>query len=75
MNQDIFEQDLINILGRDMEESRIIDDKMEEAYARIRQMKGNRKKTGKEGKKGRQPLSRHLLSVPSIRHWQKRFLL
>lgn len=29
MNQDIFEQDLINILGRNLEESRMIDDKME----------------------------------------------
>ncbi len=50
MNQDIFEQDLINILGRNLEESRIIDDKMEEAYARIRQMKGSRKKGGRKGK-------------------------
>ena len=52
MNQDIFEQDLINILGRNLEESRMIDDKMEEAYARIRQMKGSRKKGGRKGKTG-----------------------
>ncbi len=50
MNQDIFEQDLINILGRNLEESRMIDDKMEEAYAKIRQMKGSRKKGGRKGK-------------------------
>ncbi len=50
MNQDIFDQDLINILGRNLEESRMIDDKMEEAYARIRQMKGSRKKGGRKGK-------------------------
>ena len=35
MNQDIFEQDLINILGRNLEESRMIDDKKEEAYERL----------------------------------------
>lgn len=50
MNQDIFEQDLINILGGDLEESRMIDDKMEEAYIKIRQMKGSSKKGRKKGK-------------------------
>lgn len=50
MNQDIFERDLINILGGDLEESRVIDDKMEEAYIKIRQMKGSSKKGRKKGK-------------------------
>lgn len=50
MNQDIFERDLINILGGDLEESRVIDDKMEEAYIKIRQMKGSSNKGGKKGK-------------------------
>lgn len=52
MNQNVFERELTNILGRDLEESRVIDDKMEEAYAKIRQMKGTPEKAGKKGVTG-----------------------
>lgn len=49
MNQNVFEKDLMDILGRDLKESRMVDDKMEEAYTKIRQMTENHKKIGKKG--------------------------
>lgn len=58
MSQNVFEQELTNILGSDLEESQIIDDKMEAAYAKIREMKG---KNGKTGKKGKTALLRRIM--------------
>lgn len=52
MNQNVFEQELTNILGSNLEESQIIDDKMKAAYDKIRQMKGTGKKSRKKGRAG-----------------------
>lgn len=62
MNQNVFEQELINVLGGDLEESQIIDDKMEEAYAKIRQMKGTHKKA--KGKAGL--LKRAMIGISTV---------
>lgn len=62
MNQNIFEQELINVLGGDLEESRVIDDKMEEAYAKIRQMEGTHKK--EKGKTGL--LRRTMIGISTV---------
>ena len=62
MNQNVFEQELINVLGGDLEESRIIDDKMEEAYAKIRQMEGTHKKA--KGKAGL--LKRAMIGISTV---------
>lgn len=64
MKQNVFEQDLINILGSNLEESRIIDDKMEAAYAKIRQMEGKSKKTAKKGKTGL--LKRAMIGISTV---------
>ena len=52
MDQSVFEQELMNVLGGDLEENRLIDEKMEAAYDKIRQMEKSRKKTGKKGGMG-----------------------
>lgn len=64
MSQNVFEQELINILGSDLEESQMIDDKMEAAYAKIREMKGKNKKTGKKGQTGL--LRRIMLGISTV---------
>ncbi len=64
MSQNVFEQELINILGSDLEESQIIDDKMEAAYAKIREMKGKNEKTGKKGQIGL--LRRIMLGISTV---------
>lgn len=48
MNQNISVQELKDILSKDLEDSRIINDKMEEAYDKIRHMAENPKKSGKK---------------------------
>lgn len=50
MRQNISEQELKNILGKDLEDSRLIDAKMEEAYEQIRRQAGT-KNGEKEGGK------------------------
>lgn len=64
MSQNVFEQELINILGSNLEESQMIDDKMEAAYAKIREMKGKKEKTGKKGQTGL--LRRIMLGISTV---------
>lgn len=64
MSQNVFEQELINILGRDLEESRLIDDKMGEAYAKIREKKGDHEKTGRKGRSSL--LRRIMLGISTV---------